>query len=136
MINNVLCVDDDEITLMLNKLVIKKAQFSENITEAANGRAALEYYDALVESNLTDKAPCLILLDINMPVLNGWEFLDNFMKNYYEKFSFTKVAMLSSTVNPEDFNKAKEYEIVIDFLTKPLNREQLDHITEKLALVH
>lgn len=128
MLETILCVDDDPITLMLCKKVITKSNFSKNIDTAINGEDALKYFDALIVENNSKKNnyPQLIFLDLNMPVMNGWEFLEIFSKNQYaEYFSEIKVVVLSSTIDPKDIEKSKEYPMVIDFLSKPITTEIL-----------
>ena len=74
MLERILCVDDDPITLMLCKKVIEKSTFSKEIDTAVNGEDALKYFDNLITTKA--KYPQLIFLDLNMPIMNGWEFLD------------------------------------------------------------
>ena len=127
MLERILCVDDDPITLMLCKKVIQKSNFSKEIDTAVNGEDALNYFDGLLttKSN-SNNFPQLIFLDLNMPVMNGWEFLDVFSKNQYLKFSKIKVIVLSSTIDPEDIQKSKQYPMVIEFLSKPITTEILE----------
>jgi CheY-like chemotaxis protein len=60
-----------------------------------------------------------------MPVMNGWDFLEDYLMKYTDRLPETKVVILSSTVNPEDFSRANKYPIVIDFINKPLTTEGL-----------
>ena len=127
MLERILCVDDDPITLMLCKKVIQKSNFSKEIDTAVNGEDALNYFDGLLTTKATsNNFPQLIFLDLNMPVMNGWEFLDVFSKNQYLKFSETKVIVLSSTIDPDDIQKSKQYPMVIEFLSKPITTEILE----------
>lgn len=128
MLERVLCVDDDPITLMLCKKVIQKSNFSKEIDSAINGEDALHYFDNLITTAATsNNYPQLIFLDLNMPVMNGWEFLDVFSKNQYLKhFSETKVIVLSSTIDPDDIQKSKQYSMVKEFLSKPITSEILE----------
>jgi CheY-like chemotaxis protein len=77
MLETVLCVDDDPITLMLCKKVIVKANFGKEIIFAQNGQEALELFDKIKTEN--NQVPQLIFLDLNMPVMNGWDFIENFL---------------------------------------------------------
>lgn len=122
MLKKILCVDDDPVTLMICKMVIEKACFAKNTSLAANGQLAIDYF----HSDTTAPDTELILLDLNMPVMNGWDFLDEFMKNYRASFPAVQVAILSSSVNPEDLEKTRSYEMVIDFIKKPLTTESLE----------
>ena len=74
--------------------------------------------------------PELILLDLNMPIMDGWEFLDEFSIKYAAIFQTVKIAIVSSSVNPADFQKAKEYPFVIDFISKPISVDILRKIND------
>ena len=132
MLDLILCVDDDPITLMLCKMVIKKSEFAKEIITAQNGEDALNYFDELKLNNLGAEIknyPTLIFLDLNMPVMGGWEFLDNFSRETYTScFSKTKVIVLSSTIDPQDIEKAKTYPMVLDFMSKPITTEMLEDL--------
>lgn len=133
MLNKILCVDDDPITLMLCRKVISKSNFARHTDAAQNGEDALHYFDNLI-LNKTDDYPELIFLDLNMPVMGGWEFLDNFSKTYANFFSETKVIVLSSTIDPQDVEKAKTYPMVLDFMSKPITIEMLEQLKVLLSL--
>ena len=136
MLDLILCVDDDPITLMLCKMVIAKSSFASEIITAQNGEEALNYFDDLKLNNLgaeIKKYPSLVFLDLNMPVMDGWEFLDHFSKEEYTSaFKKTKVIVLSSTIDPNDIEKSKTYPMVLDFLSKPITKEIVENLKEKL----
>jgi len=127
MLNKILCVDDDPITVMLCRKVIVKSNFSRLTDSAQNGEDALHYFDNLILNN-SKEYPELILLDLNMPVMGGWEFLDNFSNSYAEFFPTIKVIVLSSTIDPQDVDKAKTYPMVLDFMSKPITMEMLEQL--------
>ena len=136
MLDQILCVDDDPITLMLCKKVIEKASFAQKIDSVQNGEEALAYFDKLIKSNNVSKKneyPKIIFLDLNMPVMGGWEFLDNFSKTNFSFFEKIKIIVLSSTIDPRDINKSKNYPNVIDFLSKPISKEMLEDLKNILA---
>lgn len=129
MLNKILCVDDDPITLMLCKKVIAKANFTGEIESAKDGVEALKFFDSLIgDDPNTEDYPELIFLDLNMPIMDGWEFLDEFSKNLTHSFPKTKIIVLSSSVDPKDINKSKSYPMVLDFLPKPITVEMLNNI--------
>ncbi len=131
MLDSILFIDDDPITLMLCKMVIKKASFSNEIATSKNGEEALQYFNTLKQINSNNefkKQPQLIFLDLNMPVMGGWEFLESFSTSDYADYNKTKVIILSSTIDPEDLEKSKKYPMVIDFLSKPISKEMLAYV--------
>ena len=136
MLDTILFIDDDPITLMLCKMVISKASFSNEVITAKNGEEALQYFDKLLNqssvNNEENKTPQLIFLDLNMPVMGGWEFLDSFSTTKYSEYNAIKVIVLSSTVDPEDLKKSKKYPMVFDFISKPITKKMLEDIKNKL----
>lgn len=119
MLKKLLCIDDDKVTLTFIKLVVKKASFAEEIITKMNGKEAIDYYSELSVKPLEDY-PELIFLDLNMPVMNGWEFLDEFTATYYPEFNKTKIVILSSSTTQSEKAKALNYPMIIDYLSKPL----------------
>jgi CheY-like chemotaxis protein len=134
MYSKILFVDDDPITLMLCKKVIEKAEFSQAIETANNGEDALRYFDNLkdeLNNNGDVSLPQLMFLDLNMPIMGGWEFLDLFSEEKYHKtFPDLKVIVLSSTIDPKDIEKSKSYSMVINFLSKPITKDLLKSISD------
>jgi len=127
MLNKVLCVDDDPITLMLCKKVIERVNYTKEVNVAKNGEDAIEYFNQIKNSN--EVAPELVLLDLNMPIMNGWELLDTYLEQGFNLiFKETKFIVLSSTIDPFDIEKSKNYPMVIDFISKPITKEILAEI--------
>jgi len=137
MLDKVLCIDDDQITLVICDMVIKKAGFAKEVITANNGKEGIAWFSELFSKNNTsaDKnPPQVIFLDLNMPIMNGWDFLEDYLMKYYDRLPGTKVVIVSSTVNPEDFSRANRYDIVIDFINKPLTTEGLEGLMENQHL--
>ncbi len=134
MINRVFCIDDDQITLTLCDLVLKKAAFADEVLVAKNGKEGLsffsEYFANKKNNHTKEEPPLIIFLDLNMPVMNGWDFLEDYLMKYADRIPETKVVILSSTVNPEDFSRANQYKIVIDFINKPLTIDGLEELKQ------
>lgn len=134
MIDNLLLIDDDEITHLICESVIKKEHLAREITKLKNGKEGIDYFRKLLNTNeLTP--PELILLDLNMPIMNGWDFLEEFSGELEEKFPDTKVCILTSSVDPFDFSHSKIYNNVIGFISKPLTEETVHELkaNEQLA---
>lgn len=134
MLQKVICVDDDPIALLLSKLVISKANFASQIITCVNGAEAMKYLEKpeTIEENSNSEEPLLILLDLNMPVMDGWEFLEQFSGKLKETYATTKIILLSSSIDPNDIKKSKDFSMVVDFLPKPLTKEMLVLISEKI----
>jgi len=130
MIKKVLCVDDDTISLTISQLLLKRTGFASEVVTAIDGSDALDYFEKIFASDphSIENAPELILLDINMPIMNGWEFLEAYVPLYASKLSKTRIVILSSTIDPEDFAQAKKYPVVIQFISKPLSIDNLEEL--------
>lgn len=131
MIKKLLLIEDDPITQMLERIILSNAGFSTETASLDNGLVAIEWLEeALKQGGGNSDLPELIFLDLNMPMMDGWEFLKVFEEKYANHFSNTKVIILSSTVNPLDWEKSKEHDLVIGFEKKPLSVEALDRLKQ------
>lgn len=117
-------MEDDPISSFVIKLALQQHPAFLESMEFKNGKDAAEF----LAKNSQKDLPELILLDINMPILDGWGFLENFSNMPISKN--IPVVMLTSSVNPEDIEKANSHELVKGFLSKPLNKDKLDEILE------
>ena len=132
MLQKVLLVEDDPIAVMLCTKVIEKTGFAGEIETVYDGRMAIEYYQKLLSQSKSGEPqdyPRLILLDLNMPNMTGWEFLEEFIRNFYPFCPETRVVIISSSIVPEDRRKAGEYSIVRDFLSKPISVTDIEKIS-------
>ena len=122
-------VDDDEATNFINEMVVKKVGCAEQIHVAENGQQALDFLKKSIDGNYP--RPDLIFLDINMPIMDGWEFLER----YQELDAFQKgdiiIVMLTTSFNPYDRTKADEVEEITGFKNKPLTREIMQDILQE-----
>ncbi|MGG7036786.1 MAG: response regulator [Flavobacterium sp.] len=123
---HVLLIDDNEIDNYINNHIISKSKIAERITVKRSAVEALEYLEAI--ENSIDDFPDLILLDIAMPIMDGFGFLDKIITfpKIIEKRCF--VIMLTSSNNQNDRDRALQYEIVKDYFVKPLKKEMLEGI--------
>jgi CheY-like chemotaxis protein len=131
---SVLLVDDDEINNFISIKLIKKSLANTDIMACLNGKFAI---DQLVEIQKRgpEQLPDYILLDINMPIMNGWEFLDEYKRLNLDPLSKTKIYIISSSVFSNDINKARSYPLVKDFISKPLNVDKIKELFEYVPQV-
>jgi len=118
---SIILVDDDPINNLINKRLISKLKLAPHIEEFLEGEQAIE---RIREMDVAENI--LIFLDINMPVMNGWDFLNQYMKEF--KFRKDRIIVLSSSIDFQDRQKAKEYACVEGFIEKPLSPEKIKYI--------
>jgi CheY-like chemotaxis protein len=128
MIKKVLCVDDDMVTLAIFKRILSKAQTIEKIETALNGQEALDLLLNMQQHQIT--LPDIILLDLNMPVLDGWGFVEKFQREFQSNKSDLKIMIVTSSIDPEDQNRAKQYDFIVDYVTKPFGVEFLGKLNQ------
>jgi len=117
-------IDDDEIIIYLTNKLIMKADFCNRIENFSDAKSALERLQ--VASETGDNIPDLILIDLNMPEMNGWEFIEAFKKINFEKDIPTFI--FTSSIDPNDKQRSFQYTEIKDFITKPLTLQKLDKI--------
>jgi CheY-like chemotaxis protein len=122
--NCVLLVDDDQVSSFLIKEILKTNKVSQKIHSAQNGEEALKFIN---QNNDPTARPDLIFLDINMPVMDGFQFLEEFQKLSNALRSSIKIIVLTSSSNSSDMKKASEYPIQ-GYLTKPLTIKNLEQV--------
>lgn len=127
-LNCILLIDDDLATNFINKRIIQKANLTEHVYVTLNGKEAIDYLckKGKFESTTNEfPQPQLILLDINMPVMDGWEFIEAFQNLNIEDKEDISIVMLSSSFNPADRAKAESIKAISDFKQKPMSKEDL-----------
>ena len=126
-IKSVLFIDDDEITNKLNMFLFKKMGIAQELLVAQNGKVALEIIEERRNNN--QDYPDLILLDINMPVMNGFEFLHEMEKNQVKDKASLIIMMLTTSVNQKDLEKANN-PLITKFINKPLTELVIKELVE------
>lgn len=111
-------IDDDHVTNFVNTKIIKLVAPTLEVIAYTNARIALQ--ELKQRAAAPDELPDFIFLDINMPDVDGWNFLDEFITLPQPVLDKTKVIMLTSSIDLDDIARSKTYKPVIDFLSKPL----------------
>jgi len=124
----VVIVDDDKIIMLVHTKMILKSTFHSDPLSFLNAKDALDH---ILNNNSAGKTYC-IFLDINMPLMNGWEFLDAL--NQHKIAATILVFMITSSVDKVDKEKAKTYPLVIDLLEKPISLKILEDLKKHDAL--
>ncbi|WKK80565.2 response regulator [Marivirga arenosa] len=121
---NICIVDDDDMFIRVSKFIMKDENFAENIYHYYDGREAIEHLIATQPSEL----PEILLVDINMPMMDGWEFMDELEK--IRKDDKMKIYITSSSIDPADLKKAEGNPFVSGFISKPIEPEALKKIID------
>ena len=118
-------IDDDPVFIFGLKFLLNMENFAQQIKTFPNGE------EAIAELQKTKKLPEIIFLDLNMPVMDGWEFLDWFVLQ--EKLAPIAIYVTSSSIDPRDLDRVKKYGSKIrGYLYKPLHKEQIDNIRKQV----
>ncbi len=122
----VLLIDDNDIDNFINERMITTNMFSKTVIIKNSAEAALQF---LKDNEANESAmPQLIFLDLNMPVMDGFGFLEEFEKLSERVRKNAKVIVLSSSISPEDINRASTNQYVVKYVNKPLNEKYLEAI--------
>lgn len=125
-INSAFIIDDDDIYIFGIKKLIQIKKLCESLYTFSSAQEALKQ---LENFRLTNKPfPEIILLDINMPTMNGWEFINQFSKMEYELRKNTNLYMVSSSIDPEDIDKADKLKEIQQYIIKPIDLNTLIRI--------
>lgn len=119
-------IDDDPIFIYGTKRLMKEIEFCESIIVYNNGQDALEGLLEISESG--QKIPPFIFLDLNMPIMNGWEFLEEFSKIPSNSLKKTTIYIISSSVDPRDLERVKNYKAVNNYILKPITPADLETV--------
>lgn len=121
----VVIIDDDAVVLFLHKILVQKSPLSSSLYCFDNGSEAYSYL-----CNRTNNKPILVLLDINMPGMSGWDFLDKITLDQCDDNVW--VVMVTSSINSSDRERAAKYPRVIEYVEKPLSKETCENLHLKV----
>lgn len=128
--NQSICIiDDDEIYKFFVKKILKIKNLAEDVVTFPDGEEAYNYIKENVEN--PENLPDIIFLDINMPIMDGFQFMEVYTKlktNINKKIT---IYMITSSIDPIDLERSKKFSEISDFVTKPLSAEVLEKIINK-----
>lgn len=126
---NLLVIDDDDINIFIIKKIVEKTGLNINMVSKGNGQQAIDYIKDSIAN--PEQFPNLMLIDINMPIMNGWEFIEAYqMLNIQQSVD---MYILSSSVYENDIEKTKSYTSVKGFISKPLSIERLKELVNGIG---
>ena len=124
-------IDDDTVYIKLVKKLLEVKKLCDDILVFENGKEAIEYFKKSKVEKV--ELPQLILLDLNMPVMNGWEFLDEFDTIHESLDVNPSLYVVSSSIDPIDSKKARSKKFVEDYISKPISLKTFEVICKKIA---
>ncbi|WP_089082181.1 response regulator [Roseivirga ehrenbergii] len=131
-LNCILLIDDDDATNFIHQVIIKKSDITEQLVTTLNGKQALDFLTKNVEdANTENTLPSLIFLDINMPVMDGWEFIEAYKGLSESIRKQIVIVMLTTSYDPDDKEKAIRIPEISEFEKKPLTFDMLNRLMEK-----
>ncbi len=126
-IKSVMLIDDESIDRMIYKSVLKKSELVDDIYEFTYAKDALEFL-----ADTSNPPIDVIFLDIRMPQMDGFEFLEAATKALGNNFASMVIMMLTTSLNPKDIERAKSFEVVKDYINKPMEFIHVQQAVEHL----
>jgi CheY-like chemotaxis protein len=130
-VKNVFLVDDDETFTFLTSRIIKATQLVDAVQVFGNGKEAIDYLNA--HAGDTDLLPEIIFFDLNMPILDGWGFAEEFMHLEQKLKKKIKLFIITSSIAVHDIERSKNFSSVSEYMVKPVHKEKFTHIIENFS---
>ncbi|MBT8320233.1 MAG: response regulator [Eudoraea sp.] len=130
-VKRVCLIDDDHIFVYGAKRLMREINFFDELSVFNNGQDALDYFES--QSQDSEDLPSIIFLDLNMPLMNGWEFLEAFLNLPGMADKNIAVYITSSSVDPRDLEKIQAHPYIRDYILKPLTSEDLQDLLKEIA---
>lgn len=121
-------IDDDKLYVNLLKKVIKTRKLCENLLVFNDGKQSIDYFEALLKDFNAKEVPEIIFIDLNMPIMDGWEFIERFTKIENKFNKLITLYIVSSSIDPADISRAKSLSNIKDYLIKPTHINELERI--------
>ncbi len=122
-------IDDDRVYVNLVSKVIELRKLSKEIMIFKNGKEAIDFFRQHADKEIDgQQVPKIILLDLNMPIMDGWEFLEEYTEIKTRIATDIELFVVSSSINPRDINRAKAIEEVSDYIVKPIRSGDFERI--------
>jgi CheY-like chemotaxis protein len=129
-LNTLYVVDDDDIYQFIMEKTIADTELVKMVKTFSNGKEAIQFLETAIGQ--PDLLPEVILLDLSMPVMDGWEFLENYLLLKPRVGKTIHIYVVSSSINPADVERAKNISEVTDYVVKPITKEKLISMLKNL----
>ncbi|GAA4273580.1 response regulator [Aquimarina gracilis] len=127
-IESVCIIDDDNIYINLVSKIIELRRLSETVLVFNNGKEAMDFFQKSIENKEKPEVPQVIFLDINMPVMDGWQFLSEFSRIKNKITEDIDLYVVSSSIDTRDIERAKSIDVVSDYIPKPIKIDDFERI--------
>jgi CheY-like chemotaxis protein len=129
-VKNIYLIDDDPIFVFLTKRIINSAQCDCQINEFSDGQLAISHLQEIIDD--VDLLPDIIFLDLSMPVMDGWEFLEEYALIQSRIKKKIALFIVSSSISPHEVERSKTFLSVTDFVIKPMEKGKVIEIIDSL----
>ena len=130
-VKRVCLIDDDHIFVYGAKRLMREFDFFDDLSVFNNGQDALDHFET--QSQSPETLPSVIFLDLNMPVMNGWEFLEAFLNLPGITTHGITIYIMSSSVDPRDLEKIQAHPYIKNYILKPLTTEDLENLSKEMV---
>lgn len=131
-LNSSCIIDDDQIFVYGTKRIMSEFCTSKTVYVYENGLDAITAFQKMVDERI--ELPSLIFLDLNMPIMDGWEFLEKFLKIPMNKREHVTIFIVSSSIDPRDLERVKDYKVISDYILKPVTPKDIKNLLEELEI--
>ncbi|WP_276166792.1 response regulator [Zobellia alginiliquefaciens] len=128
-LNSILLIDDDEINNILHSVFINKLDLGLEVNTALNGKEGLDFI--LGDGEVKLELPCMVMLDLKMPIMDGWEFMKSYEESVPKELKDQiTIVLVTTSDNQEDKDRAKSNKFIDDFSQKPLSDDTFRHLIQ------